>query len=90
MEVPKADFHTAILTAELEGFSIQESAFVQLERILFTIGDKFELCRGGTRDKQQYWLMLTRYDWQAQIQTVQPGEWKSNPTRLPAQDTTTG
>ena len=75
IEVKRADFHTAILEKILEGFAIPLAAYEQLEEILTTIGDNITASRTKTQEKQQYWLMLTRYDWQPQIQTVQPGEY---------------
>lgn len=74
IEVQKVDFHTAILKAVLDGFAVPATAFVQLEKILTTIGDNIEFSRTKTQDRQQYWLMLTRYDWQNLIQTAQPGK----------------
>lgn len=86
IEVQKVDFHTAILKAILEGFAVPVTAYIQLEKILTTIGDNITASKTKTQEKQQYWLMLTRYDWQPLIQTAQPGEWKSECTKCKAQD----
>lgn len=80
IEVQKVDFHTTILKTILEGFAVPETALIQLEKILTTIGDNITASKTTTQEKQQYWLMLTRYDWQPQIQTAQPGECKNKGT----------
>ena len=86
IEVQKVDFHTAILKTILEGFAVPLTAYIQLEKILTTIGDNITAFKIKTLEKQQYWLMLTRYDWQPQIQTAQPVEYKSKDTKCQAQD----
>lgn len=89
IEVQKVDFHTAILKIILEGFAVPVTAFIQLEKILTTIGKNITASKNKTQEKQQYWLMLTRYDWQPQIQTAQPGECKGKDTKCQAQDEST-
>lgn len=89
IEVQKVDFHTAILKTILEGFEVPLTAYIQLEKILTTIGDNITASRTKTQERQQYWLMLTRYDWQPLIQTAQPGECKSKDTKCQAEDEST-
>lgn len=89
IEVQKVDFHTAILKSILEGFAVPQTAYVQLEKILTTIGDNITASKTKTQEKQQYWLMLTYYVWQPEIQTAQPGEYKSKDTKCRAQDEST-
>jgi hypothetical protein len=72
IEVQKLDFHTAILKAVLKGFAVPATAYVQLEKILTTIGDNITFSKSKTQEKQQYWLMLTRYDYQPLTQSAQP------------------
>ena len=76
IEVQKVEFHTAILETILQGFAVPQTTYIQLEKILATIGDNIMASRTKTRDKQQYWLMLTRYEWQPEVQAVRPGECK--------------
>ena len=89
IEVQKVDFHIAILKSILDGFTVPLTAYVQLEKILTTIGKNIEASKTVTQEKQQYWLMLTRYEWQPQLQTAQPGECKSQVTKCQAQDENT-
>ena len=89
IEVQKVDFHTAILKAILEGFAVPETAYQQLEKILTTIGDNITASKSKTQEKQQYWLMLTRYDWQPLTQTAQPGEYKNQDSKFQPQDQST-
>lgn len=70
----KADFHTAILIAVLQAFSVPFSVFAQLETILKTIGDNLKYESEKKPESQQYWIMFTRYDWQPQVRKVQPGK----------------
>ena len=86
IEVQKVDFHTAILKTVLEGFSIPSTVYVQLEKLLTTIGDTITASKSQKMEKQQYWLMVTRYDWQPLIQTAQPGECKSKHAKCQARD----
>ena len=89
IEVQKVDFHTAILKSILDGFAVPLTAYVQLEKILTTIGDNITPSRTVTQEKQQYWLMLTRYEWEPLFQEVRPGECKSQDTNFQAQDEST-
>ena len=89
IEVQKVDFHTAILNSILDGFAVPLTAYNQLENILTTIGDNITASRTVTQEMQQYWLMLTRYEWQPQLQTARPGECKSQDTKCQAQDEST-
>lgn len=82
IEVQRVDFHAAILKAILDGFAVPVTAFVQLEKILTTIGNNIEFSRTKTQDRQQYWLMLTRYDYQELIQTAQPGKQYPSPMHI--------
>ena len=84
IEVKKADFHTAILKAVLEGFAVPETVYYQLEKILTTIGDNITASRTKGGENQQYWLMLTRYDWQPEIETIQPGKRKKQRPQTPS------
>jgi hypothetical protein len=73
IETKTVEFHTAILTAVLEGFTIPTSVFGQLEKILGSISDG--IIQAGSSSKaenMQYWIMLTRYDHQNITQTVLP------------------
>ena len=73
ISVSKVDFHTAILQAVLKGFTVPTSVFVQLEAILQKIGDTISFGKQSNNEKQQYWIMFTRYDYQPITGTVQPG-----------------
>ncbi|KAK7192796.1 hypothetical protein DPSP01_011217 [Paraphaeosphaeria sporulosa] len=60
----KLEFHTAILTAVLEGFILPTSILTQLEAILNTISNGIlEASSVNDTSKQQYWIMLTRYSY---------------------------
>jgi len=73
IETKAVEFHTALLTTVLEGFMIPTSVFGQLEKILGSISNGI-LKAGSNNSSQntQYWIMLTRYDYQAITQTVLP------------------
>lgn len=68
----KVDFHLEILTAVLAGFSVPTTVFSQLEAILKTIGNNITLGKQTNQEKQQFWIMLTRFEYQQVSATIQP------------------
>ncbi|KAI9705868.1 MAG: hypothetical protein M1836_005274 [Candelina mexicana] len=69
----KFEFHNELVQAVLEGFLIPQSVFAQFERVLSIMNNDIAKL---TSDKQsqnfQYWIMLTRYDYQPIVKTVKP------------------
>lgn len=78
INVKKAEFHTEILKAVLEGFMIPVTVYSQLEKVLTSIGDG--VLKVGMTNKSQsiiFWTEMVRYDWNpvtrdssASIQTI--------------------
>ena len=88
-ECKKAEFHTQLVTTVLAGFSVPSSVVSGLHKALDTIS-KGMVTASSTNSSQsmQYFIMLTRYEWQAPSQTMQPGTYPilprskvSNPSR---------
>ena len=77
IDVKKADFHTALFKAVLEAFTVPATVYRQLEKILTTMGENIAASKDKTKEKQQYWLMFTRYEWQPEVEDVESGECKS-------------
>ncbi|KAK8070785.1 hypothetical protein PG997_010988 [Apiospora hydei] len=71
IEVKKVEFHAQILTTVLEGFSVPASTYGHLEGVLRKISDG--IVKAKTNDSQQYWIMITKYNWQPITQSTQTG-----------------
>ena len=75
IEVPKVEVHGAILMALLQGFSVSAGVLMQLENVVKIVNDGIvSASSSNTRDKQQYWLMLTRYHHEPDSGRVQPSK----------------
>lgn len=74
IESKKADFHSNLLSIMLEGFSVPTSVFSDLEQVLKQISDGISLSTSSGREAQQYWIMLTKYDYFGISKTVQPSQ----------------
>ncbi|KAK8023938.1 hypothetical protein PG993_012004 [Apiospora rasikravindrae] len=59
--VKKVELHAEILTTVLQGFSVPASVYGNLEKVLREISDG--IVKTKTDDSQQYWIMLTKYNW---------------------------
>lgn len=67
------EFHVEILKAALEGFVVPTSVFSVLEKVLDTVVDGvLKASSQNASDGQQYWLMMTRYEYQPLLKRVQP------------------
>jgi hypothetical protein len=74
-EVKKGDFHSQLLDKVLDGCSVPASTYPDLERTLRRINDGIlAASQAGFNDKQQYWIMLTRYECAPGSQLVKAGE----------------
>ncbi|KAK8073937.1 hypothetical protein PG994_004836 [Apiospora phragmitis] len=71
--VNKAEFHTEILAAVLEGYAVPASVFNSLEKVMKKISDGIKLSSSRTANTQQYWIMLTKYNEQPITGTTQAG-----------------
>ncbi|KAF2877316.1 hypothetical protein BDV95DRAFT_558920 [Massariosphaeria phaeospora] len=66
-------FHRELIDVLLAGFSVPNSVFNSLHGALSAISSNIEVASKTTDDQQmQYFIMLTRYEWQDASQTVQP------------------
>src|ERR1700692_4548878 len=73
LEVKTVEVHTAILMAILEGFMIPTTVFGQLEKILNSISDGvIKAGNSQATENMQYWIMMTKYEYQAITKTVHP------------------
>lgn len=77
IQTTKASFHAGLLAATLEGFSIPNMAFRSLKIPLKRISDGIELSIANNSADQQYWIMLTKYNYQPLNQTVQASKSKA-------------
>ena len=82
IEVKKVHFHTEILTTILEGYAVPSSVLPNLEKVLKTISDGISASSEKDNTSQQYWIMLTKYNWLSVSETVQTGEWCSSQMKL--------
>jgi len=71
IEVKKVHFHTEILTTILEGYAVPSSVLPNLEKVLKTISDGISASSEMDNTSQQYWIMLTKYNWLSVSETVQ-------------------
>lgn len=74
IESKKAEFHSNILSNVLEGFSIPTSVFSALEQLLKQISDGISLSTTSGSEAQQYWIMLTKYNYLSVSKTVQTSQ----------------
>lgn len=74
IETKTVEFHSEILTKVLEGFSIPTSVYSTLELLLNQISNGIKLSKSSGTEAQQYWIMLTKYNYQSVTKTVQTGE----------------
>jgi hypothetical protein len=73
IECRKVEFHTEIFKAALQGFTVPTSIFSALEKVLDTVVDGvIKASSEHASDGQQYWLMMTRYEYQPLLKRVQP------------------
>jgi hypothetical protein len=72
INVKKAEFHTEILKQALQGLTVPAIAFQSLEKIVGAIGDGITLSAKTGKTTQQYWIMLTYYNYFAESGVIQP------------------
>jgi hypothetical protein len=73
IECKKVEFHTEIFKAALRGFTVPTSIFSALDKVLDTVVDGvIKASSEHASDGQQYWLMMTRYEYQPLLKRVQP------------------
>lgn len=71
IETTKSDFHSEILTTVLEDFSIPTSVYSTLEQLLSQISSGISLSTSSGSEAQQYWIMLTKYNYLEVSKSVQ-------------------
>ncbi|KAM5377543.1 hypothetical protein ACJZ2D_004912 [Fusarium nematophilum] len=69
--VKKSEFHVELLQTAFEGLGVPASAFAAAERVIKSIVDGIVL-GSQNNDMQQYWIMITKYNYQEIVQRVQP------------------
>lgn len=69
-----SEFHSKIMAVVLEGFSIPPSVYKNLERVLDEITNGIKLQGNHSSETQQYWIMLTKYEYEPISGTVQAGK----------------
>ncbi|KAK8109481.1 hypothetical protein PG999_007618 [Apiospora kogelbergensis] len=74
IEVKKIEFHTAILTKALEGFGVPASVFSTLEPVLQSISEGIKTSSTREGKLGQYWIMLTKYNWDPATETTRTGK----------------
>ena len=73
IECQKFEFHGEIFKAALQGFSVPTSVFSVLEKVLDTVVDGvIKASSEKSSDGQQYWMMMTRYEYQPLLKRVSP------------------
>jgi hypothetical protein len=69
----KVEFHAEIFTTVLKGFAIPSSVFSALEKVLdVMVNGVLTVTSEKASAEQQYWIMLTRYEYQPLLNRVQP------------------
>lgn len=74
IESKKAEFHSQILSSVLEGFSIPTAVFSALEQVLKQISNGISVSTSSGSEAQQYWIMLTKYNYLSISKTVQTSQ----------------
>ena len=72
LKLKRAEFHTVILLAMLEGLTVPESAFAQLEKIITAVGDgivKIEAV--NSLEAVTFWISMSLYTYQPLTSTVE-------------------
>ncbi|KAH7253105.1 hypothetical protein B0J15DRAFT_549835 [Fusarium solani] len=70
------EFHSEILTVVLEGLSIPSSVYTNLEKVLGEIANSIKLQGKDSSETQQYWIMLTKYEYEPISQIVEADKYK--------------
>lgn len=70
------EFHSEILTVVLEGLSIPSSVYTNLEKVLGEIANGIKLQGKDSSETQQYWIMLTKYEYEPISQIVEADKYK--------------
>ncbi|ETS72937.1 hypothetical protein PFICI_15329 [Pestalotiopsis fici W106-1] len=70
VEAKQADFHSEILSRILKDFSVPNTVFEDLEKILERISEGIVSSSESSSRSPQYWIMLTKYNWSADTQTM--------------------
>ena len=71
-KLKRAEFHTAILLAVLEGLTVPESAFAQLEKIITAVGDGIvKIGAVNSSEAVTFWISMSLYTYQPLTSTVE-------------------
>jgi hypothetical protein len=69
------DFHKNLLNVVLDGFVVPGNVYKPLHDALSSIADNIKMASKKTDDQQmQYFIMLTKFEWQPKSETVQTGK----------------